>query len=326
MPKFSVLDTLNKQSRADRPKPEESTSFTIDIALDDIIPAKESKNFYGIRDIEELAADIEQFGLGHNLIVKEADENGKYELIGGERRWRALNLLAKKAPDRYKTAPCKVESYADPLVQELRLIQSNAMARVLKDWEKVEQANRTKQILTDLKKQGYKFKGRMRDIVADMLEVSPAQMGRMESIGNNLSPELKADFANDKINITQAYDLSRQSADIQAQAHANIAEYGKLPKTPVEDKATATENEHTKEAAKQTMSTHAVKEDTGMTVRLYGHGIDVDFDNEDNINPEDFVAIAQIVAMECLDMLGRDKSMKKALKTGLQSLIDKMED
>lgn len=205
MAKFTMADLLNSQSK----KMEERPAFEIrHIPIDKLKPSK--KNQYGIRGIEELAANIEMLGLLHNLDVKEADEAGYYEIISGERRYQACKLLYESGNQEFKTLPCKVEALTEnKAISELKLLYANAAARELTDYEKTYQAGRIKEILQALKKDGYKFQGRMREIVADMLDVSPAQMGRMESINKNLSPEFKEEFKAGNIGITTAYELIR---------------------------------------------------------------------------------------------------------------------
>ena len=77
------------------------------------------------------------------------------------------------------------------------------------DYEKTYQAGRLKELLEKLKRSGYKFTGRTREVVADLLKASPSQIGRMESINKNLSTELKQEFKEEHINITTAYELSK---------------------------------------------------------------------------------------------------------------------
>jgi ParB/RepB/Spo0J family partition protein len=45
--------------------------------------------------IDELARSIAQYGLLQNLVVRPLAEAGYYEIVAGERRYRALTLLAK---------------------------------------------------------------------------------------------------------------------------------------------------------------------------------------------------------------------------------------
>ena len=245
MPKFSMKDLLSENSKAaaltietppEAPETETGAAsalpgFTRDIPIELIELSPSNK--YGIRDVEELAASIEQMGLMHNLVVIPIEETGKYELISGERRLLALKLL------EWQTAPCKVESgFESDTINELRLIHANATARVLNDYEKTMQAARLKELLQKLKDEGYKFKGRMREIVANILKVSPAQMGRMESIEKHLLPELKAEFEAENIGISAAYEASTMKPEEQAAAYEEYKTTGQLPskpKKPIDD-------------------------------------------------------------------------------------------
>ena len=69
-------------------------SDIIKISLDHILPnPKQVRKTF--RRIEELARSIGQYGLLHNLVVVPRAEPGYYEIVAGERRYRALSLLAK---------------------------------------------------------------------------------------------------------------------------------------------------------------------------------------------------------------------------------------
>lgn len=206
MGKFTINDILNSQSRSQK-KPNFEIKY---IHISKIKPSK--ANIYGMRGIEELADNIEMLGLLHNLDVKEADKDGMYEIISGERRYQACKLLYEAGNKDFEMIPCKVESAGDSdAISELKLLYANAATRELTDYEKTYQAGRIKELLVQMKKDGYEFKGRMRELVADMLNVSPAQVGRMEKINKNLLPEFKKEFEGGNIGITAAYELSGQS-------------------------------------------------------------------------------------------------------------------
>lgn len=225
MSKFSMADLLNSQSKAEGPKPEQKSEI-VNIPIEKIIPSE--KNKYGIRDIEELAATIETVGLLHNLVVKEGAEPDTYELVSGERRLEALKLLVQQGKAEYAFAPCKIETTDNQAISELQLLFANATARNLTDYEKTYQAKRIKELLLQLRESGYKFKGRMREIVAGLLKVSPAQMGRMESISKNLSYDFKEKFKDGEINATAAYELSRLPEQQQAQEMQKFKESGSV--------------------------------------------------------------------------------------------------
>jgi ParB family transcriptional regulator, chromosome partitioning protein len=236
MAKFSMADLLNSQSKAKKPEIEENAEDwkTQLIPLEKIIPSE--KNKYGIRDIEDLAAKIDMVGLLHNLVVRRGAEPGTYELVSGERRLEALKLLVSQGKTQFSAAPCKVENEENPIISELQLIFANSTARDLTDYEKTYQADRTKELLTELKKSGYKFKGRMREIVAGKLQVSPAQMGRMESINKNLSPEFKEEFKSGNIGMTAAYELSRLPPQQQEQEMQDFKKTGSVEIKDVQEK------------------------------------------------------------------------------------------
>lgn len=107
MGKFTLNDILNSQSLTQK-KP------IFEIKLIHISKIKPSKaNIYGMRGIEELADNIEMLGLLHNLDVKEADKDGMYEIISGERRYQACKILYEGGNKDFEMIPCKIESAGD---------------------------------------------------------------------------------------------------------------------------------------------------------------------------------------------------------------------
>lgn len=235
MAKFNMADLMSNFSPPPRSDAKEDTpkapAWEIQmIPLDKIIPSE--KNRYGIRGVEELAESIRESGLLHNLVVRKRPGADTYELISGERRYRALKQLRDRGESKWGCAPCKVETSNNDTFAELQLLMANLQTRELTDYEKVYQAQRAKELLLELKQQGHTFKGRTRENVACLLGVSNAQIGRMESIWKHLGPEAMQKFKDGKIGISAAYELSRldkpeQAAAIQKQ---NIKE--RIPEKP----------------------------------------------------------------------------------------------
>jgi ParB family chromosome partitioning protein len=202
------------------------THFEIkNIPIDKIEPSK--VNQYGIRDIEDLAASIEEMGLLHNLVVKDANDNGLYEIISGERRYKACMLLFENGDEQFKYLPCKIEKTVSNTITELKLIHANATARVLTDWEKIYQAGRINEILYKLKEEGHEFTGRMRTVVAEILEVSDAQAGRMIKIDKDLTDKVKEELKEGNIGITAAYEIAALDKDEQVGALEEIKKSGR---------------------------------------------------------------------------------------------------
>ncbi|WP_270248956.1 ParB N-terminal domain-containing protein [Ruthenibacterium lactatiformans] len=211
MAKFDMAQFLNAQSA-----PAAGAPFTVKkIPLCEIEPSP--MNFYGMREIEKLAREIELVGLLENLVVTPKQENGKYRLIAGERRYRALTLLADEGKDAFALAPCKVEEETSEAVEELKLIYANSK-RELTDAEKMQEAIRLETRLKELKADGVKVPGRVREIAADLLKVSPAQVGIYETIDKKLTPELKAEFVAGKVGITAAHGLAKRPHEEQRAA------------------------------------------------------------------------------------------------------------
>lgn len=63
---------------------------TYELAVSNIIPDEnQSRKFFDENALEELALSIKQHGIIQPVIVRSLDNSEKYQLIAGERRWRA---------------------------------------------------------------------------------------------------------------------------------------------------------------------------------------------------------------------------------------------
>ena len=94
------------------------------IALNKLIPSKANvRRTDSAAGIEDLAHSIATHGLRQNLNVK-LTEGGKFEVVAGGRRFRALKLLAKQGavPKGYEV-PCNVLAEGDDAV-EISLVEN----------------------------------------------------------------------------------------------------------------------------------------------------------------------------------------------------------
>lgn len=191
---------------------EAKNNFKVEyIDINDI--RRNEKNFYEIVNVDELAEDIKMNGLNHNLVVRQL-ENGTYELISGERRYTALNKLVQEGNELFALVPCKVIE-ANDIDAEIILIQANAQTRELTDLEKLEQVKRLKELYTTKKANGENIPGKIRNLIANDLNLSATQVSRYESINNNLIPELKEILENGNLTIANASEFSSLSEDNQ---------------------------------------------------------------------------------------------------------------
>lgn len=155
----------------------------IDIGLIDSDPG----NFYELRDIPDLAGDIETVGLQQPLLVRPG-EDGHVVLISGHRRRAALQLLVDEGKEQFRQVPCIRKTGGNALVYEMQLIFANAHTRVLTNAEIGKQAARLEEIFYQLKEQGYEFPGRMIDHVAEACNIKRAKLGRLKKIEAHLAP------------------------------------------------------------------------------------------------------------------------------------------
>lgn len=212
---FNMMDLLNNNSNEVVNKENNIKKFNItQIHINDLVPS--ANNFYSIEEIEELKNTIELLGLQQNLVVKKI-EGGMYKIIAGHRRYYSMLRLYQEGNKNFKYVPCKVEE-DDELKNELRLIITNSTTRDLTDWEKIHQARRLKELLTEYKERE-KIPGRVREIVADILNVSATQVARMESIENNLIDDFKEEMKEDKVKISVAYELSKLPEEKQKEVY-----------------------------------------------------------------------------------------------------------
>ena len=129
---------------------QESSFEVVMLDVEDLMPSKD--NFYTTEGINELADAIElSGGIEQNLVVK-PEAHGKYEVIAGHRRRLAALKLIGEGKEEYRKVPCRIKHESDTIKDKLSLILTNATARELTDWEKVQQAKQLKELLTEYKK------------------------------------------------------------------------------------------------------------------------------------------------------------------------------
>lgn len=182
---------------------------------------EDPNNFYQLNGLEELAANISLCGLQQPIRVRQKDD-GRYIIVSGHRRRAALEMLVQDDPERWQEVPCIVErDEVSPSLQQLRLIYANANTRKMTPWEIDEQAQRTTDILYQLKEEGYEFPGRMRDHVAQAMSISKSKLARLKVIRENLGAVWVDAWKNAEIGESVAYSLSQMPKSWQILIHAD---------------------------------------------------------------------------------------------------------
>lgn len=216
--KFSLMSLMNKASKeaaepGAMPKYEQAT-----LDISQIIPNPANKKIYSTKDIGRLAQSIELSGkVLQNLVVRDEDENGHYMLISGHRRLMACDMLVREGMEQYRKVNVLIEREPDSRIEELLLIESNASSRELTDGEKAAQAERTTELCRELKAE-QKLPGRVRDIVAGLLDMSTSQLARYHAIvSNTTEPKLMERFNTGTMSTAAAYEAQKLDANQQAE-------------------------------------------------------------------------------------------------------------
>lgn len=219
---FKLTDMLPQSDTSTKAKENRRISYY------DLVPSAD--NFYSMQDIDELKAAIELAGrVLHNLVVV-PQGNGKYKILSGHRRHRAIGELLNEGKDQYEFLPCTVVDDESDLAQQTVLIAANSQ-REKTAWDKLEEVRQMRDIARKAKEQRG-IPGRVRDLVAKSLSVSNSRIAKYDSILNNLTPALMDEIKADKLSISVAYELSTLAADKQQTCYEYYLNHGKLPDKP----------------------------------------------------------------------------------------------
>ena len=222
--KFNLTELLNQRSKetaevtpqgektAEIATPEEGVSSTADIY--DLIPSK--GNFYSVEDVQDLKQSIELLGVLQPLLVTDEEEDGKRRIIAGHRRRLAVMQLVDEGKERFRRVPILIKPKKNAILDRLALIMANRF-REKTDWERMTEALETEKLVLELKG-SMNIPGRTRDLLAEIIETSPAQLGRYKAIYNNTIAELMAEFKANRIVVSVIYEASGLPEDYQKQA------------------------------------------------------------------------------------------------------------
>jgi len=185
-------------------------SFADNIKMIDISQITPSmENFYEMGNLELLADDIEREGLKHNLVVSKNAEGGGYLLKSGHRRLAAIKLLIDSGRRKSSKVPCYVDGEKTAAEAKLDLIMLNATSRKYTDAEMVREYDELRKIFAELEAAGKPIKGKLRENIAAVLNVSAAQVGKLDYIRNNAVPEVEQAIKDGNMSISTANELAK---------------------------------------------------------------------------------------------------------------------
>lgn len=222
--RFSVLDMMNEISREDAAR----TEGIEKVSVYDV--QSNACNFYEYSRIDELKNSIYAMGgVRQNvLLVRNHELSGSpYRVVAGHRRIRACMELVQEGHKEFEYVPAVVLEDVDRDTEQMLLVMTNSTQREMTDWEKVMQHMRLKEIIPGLKKrQG--IDGRTRELEADYLGVSEAQVAIYNTIGTKLDAWLMAAFKTGDIGISLAYEAARLEPEEQKKLVRIVTENGRF--------------------------------------------------------------------------------------------------
>lgn len=97
---------------------EPSGERIVQVPVDSIVPNRfQPRRDFNEDKLEELAGSIKEHGMVQPIVVRKEKEN-KYEIVAGERRWRACRMLGME------TVPAVVKEYSKKELTEIALIEN----------------------------------------------------------------------------------------------------------------------------------------------------------------------------------------------------------
>ncbi len=163
--------------------------------------------------LAELAESIRQFGVLEPVIVRptppERADDSTYELVAGERRWRAAQLAG------LDTIPAIVKPLTDAEALEVAVIENNQRA----DVEPLEEAEGFHR-LVNLRWPELEMRDRVKELASRIGRTPQYVVGRMKLL--SLIPEGRDALENDLILLGHAHILATLPADVQKEVLGNL--------------------------------------------------------------------------------------------------------
>ena len=221
LPKYGggLADYLNENTRSAI----SSTGTRVEnIDFQNLIPHE--NNFYGMRDIPSLAKDMRMSNWVEPLRVQKAQEPGKYIIISGERRYRAVMYRYEHGEIKSRDIPCIVtetptgnELLTAGMQTDIAIIMANShrVKNFTEKLQEIEVLEPMARIYYQKAKDEGSYAGAFRDYFAEqILNISATQLQRLRSLRSLVEDFLRL-LDNGKITRRAAEELARHTADEQ---------------------------------------------------------------------------------------------------------------
>jgi ParB family chromosome partitioning protein len=176
------------------------------ISIDKLLPGRyQPRKDMSDAALEELSLSIQSQGIIQPIVVRPLDEDkGEYEIIAGERRWRAAKLA------QLSEVPCLIKDVPDESAVAIALIENIQR----EDLNAMEEAIALERLLTEFNLTHQEVAtavGKSRTTVTNLLRL------------NNLHDEVKTFLENGDIEMGHARALLALDDDLQAEAAGIVA-------------------------------------------------------------------------------------------------------
>ena len=197
--------------------PVRSESDTMrEIAIDKILD--NPRNFYPAPGLAALAAledSIRANGLLEPPTVIAAEDGTSYRLISGHSRMAALRALHAKTPEQWGTVPCRVLPTMSEEAEASAVIEANRQ-RVKSPALLAEEAERLTELYIKRREAGEDLPGRIRDRVAEALQVKSTKIANVTAIKNGIKvPGIAERWKRDEIPEAAALMIARMDIEEQ---------------------------------------------------------------------------------------------------------------
>lgn len=212
MAKFGINDILNAKTKATGQQAQTEDYKEICLSPYEVKDAQENTH-QKLEGIEELADNFLTVGQEQPTVL--ARVNGEFRIIDGHRRNAANIFNLERGYAEYERIKYRYKDMSEAMY-ELRLLAGNGYTQELTAYEKVRLVERTKAALIRAKEEdGLEIQGKMRDLIAAMVQESGTNVARMENINNNATQAVKEQLKEGNLGLTAAYEAAKLEPEEQ---------------------------------------------------------------------------------------------------------------
>ena len=212
MAKFGINDILNAKTKAEGQQAQTEDYKEICLSPYEVKDAQENTH-QKLEGIEELADNFLTVGQEQPTVL--ARVNGEFRIIDGHRRNAANIFNLERGYKEYEKIKYRYKDMSEAMY-ELRLLAGNGYTQELTAYEKVRLVERTKAALIRAKEEdGLEIQGKMRDLIAAMVQESSTNVARMENINNNATQAVKEQLKEGNLGLTAAYEAAKLEPEEQ---------------------------------------------------------------------------------------------------------------